>query len=208
MEQGWFITFEGPEGSGKSTQAKLLCQALTTHNIDYVFTREPGSTTIGETIRKLLLDTNSQIVPQAELFLYAAARAQNIQDNIQPALSNGQIVISDRFMDSSYAYQGFGRRLNPRHVELINAIAIQDLEPDLTFLVDISPSVGLARRKKFRTDRLEMENLEFHQRVREGYLHLYQRFRRFVLLDGEQDQMQLHQQVLAKTLQLMGMAKK
>ena len=164
-----FITFEGGEGSGKSTQARLLLKRLEHENVPAVLTHEPGGTGLGGEIRKLLKRRHgSAISPWAELFLFAASRVQLVAELIRPALEDGYAVICDRFIHSTVAYQAHGRGLDLATVETINKLAIGDLRPDLTILLDLPPEQGLERRRRLR-DRFEMEELSFHRRVRDGY---------------------------------------
>ena len=177
---GRFITFEGIEGSGKTTQIRLLFEHLKEGGTDVVMTREPGGTLIGEKVRGILLDPSSSgIAPRAELFLYAAARTQHIEDVILPALNEGSIVLCDRFTDATFAYQGYGREIPHNVVRVVSSLVTMDLVPDLTILLDLPAEAGLARaRERNRANaasaasRFEDEDLRFHQRVRQGYLEL------------------------------------
>ena len=169
---GLFITFEGGEGCGKSTQSRLLLKKLKQQDIPAVLTHEPGGTALGDEIRKALKrKRDSFISPQAELFLLAASRVQLLAEIIRPALEEGKVVVCDRFTHSTLVYQGYGRGLDLTTVETVNNIATQDLKPDLTILLDISPEQGLARKRSLK-DRFELEDLSFHRRVREGYLKM------------------------------------
>jgi dTMP kinase len=189
---GFFITFEGGEGSGKTTQLKALLAHVRALQEEAIQTRDPGGTTIGNQVRELLLNgDNVRMSALAELFLYEASRAQLVQEVIRPALAAGRIVLCDRFTDSTVAYQGYGRGLNLDLVERLNAVAADGLRPDLTFLLDLDPAAGLARaaerlaHPRQQPDRLEGEVLEFHQRVRAGYRALAAREpERFVILDA------------------------
>lgn len=163
-----FITLEGGEGCGKSTQAEALYQRLRGKNLPVMLIHEPGGTALGEEIGKRLKGKRENIAPQAELLLFTASRALLVAEVIQPALKEGKLVISDRFSHSTTAYQGYGRRLNPAVVKTINRLATQNVTPDLIILLDLPPEEGLARRGK-RLDRFESEVLSFHRRVREGY---------------------------------------
>lgn len=167
-----FIAFEGGEGCGKSTQSKLLLERLKRQNIPVILTHEPGGTVLGDEVRKLLKKQRDfPISPQAELFLFSAARAQLVDEVIYPALQEGKVVICDRFAYSTLVYQGYGRGVDLAVIKLINNIATRGLNPDLAILLDIAPEQGLAR-KRSQKDRFESEELAFHQRVREGYLKL------------------------------------
>jgi len=173
---GLFITFEGGEGAGKTTQLQALCAHLRATGRDAVETRDPGGTPIGKQIRSLLLDpATGGIAAVTELFLYEASRAQLVHEVIRPALAAGRIVLCDRFTDSTVAYQGYGRGLDLELIQRLNALAADGLRPDLTFLLDLEPEVGLTRAAQRATlrperhDRIEGELLGFHQRVRAGY---------------------------------------
>ena len=169
MKRGYFISFEGPDGAGKSTQIEFLKQYLEDRGLEYIFTREPGGTKISEKIRKMLLDKeNSDMTARTEALLYAASRAQLVEKVIEQALKEGKIVVSDRYIDSSIAYQGFGRDLGPKVTE-INEFAVNELEPDLTFLMMISPDDVKERLDQDNLDRLESEDLEFKKKVLEGF---------------------------------------
>lgn len=171
---GFFITFEGVEGCGKSTQVRRLQQHLAKLGRDVLVTREPGGTPIAEAIREILLDcAHDRMQPMTELLLYAAARAQHVAEVIAPALQAGRIVLCDRFADSTTAYQGAGRGVEPDSVAMVHRLATQGLWPDLTIVLDVPAEVGLARaRAASGLDRIENECIEFHQRVREGFLKL------------------------------------
>ena len=167
-----FITFEGGEGCGKSTQAKALYRRLRQQNIPVVLTHEPGGTVLGSEIRRALKKKRRCLVsPKAELFLFAASRAQLIAKVVRPALQEGKIVICDRFSYSTSVYQGYGRGLSLPTVEMVNSLATQNLEPDVIILLDLPPEQGLARKRNLK-DRFELEDLSFHRRVREGYLKM------------------------------------
>ena len=185
MEQGLFITMEGPDGSGKSAQIAYLKEYFDMRGIDTIFTREPGGTPIGEKIRDIILDkANGEMCDMAEALLYAASRSQHVHQLIKPALSEGKIVICDRFIDSSIAYQGYGRQLGDA-VRVINELAIEGCMPDITFLMELSPEIGKSRIKLEYQDRLELEKLEFHNRVFDGYQEIAQIYpERFVCVDA------------------------
>jgi len=167
---GILITLEGPEGSGKSTQAGILSDWLRAEGFDPVLTREPGGTSLGSLIRKVLLEEDLAVNPRAEIFLYAADRAQHMAEVIIPALKAGRIVLCDRFIDSTAAYQGFARDLGMDLVAGVNALATWGMVPDLTLLYDIPADVGMHRKKGGFMDRIEQEEISFHEVVREGYL--------------------------------------
>jgi dTMP kinase len=188
ISRAQFITFEGPDGSGKSTQARMLAERLRGEGRPVLETVEPGGTPIGQQIRRILLDpTNKELTPVAELLLMFAARAQNVEQWILPALNQGQLVISDRFTDSSIAYQGSGRGLGWEAALELDRIACHGLIPDITLCIDIDTETGLARaqaRGGIET-RLEEQAIEFHHRVREAYHELARREpQRFRLIDG------------------------
>jgi dTMP kinase len=168
MSKGLLITFEGIEGSGKTTQAENLYRTLLRKGYPALFTREPGGTDISEKIRSVLLDrTNTEMAPWTELFLYLASRAQLIQEVILPAIEEGKIVLLDRFSDSTLAYQGGGRGIDRKRIQELNDLILEEREPDLTFLFDLLPREGLERGGK--KDRMEMEKEAFHEKVRAAY---------------------------------------
>ena len=167
-----FITFEGGEGCGKSTQSRLLLEKLHQQNIPVVLTHEPGGTALGNEIRRVLKrEQGIPISPQAELFLFVASRAQLVDELIRPALKEGKVVICDRFAHSTLVYQGYGRGLDLATLEKVNNMATENLQPDLAILLNISPEQGLTRKGSLK-DRFELEDLSFHRRVREGYLKM------------------------------------
>jgi dTMP kinase len=171
--KGVFITFEGCEGCGKSTQVRKLENHLKAQGCEVVSTREPGGTSVAESIRSILLDPgNETLSPVTELLLYEAARAQHVRERILPALEAGKIVLSDRFFDSTTAYQGAGRRLGAEDVVRLHAIATGGLTPDLTIVIDVPAALGLARATQGGSDRIEREKIDFHERVRAEFLRL------------------------------------
>ena len=187
-KKGLFIIFEGPEGAGKSTQAKLLYDYLRNKGYDVVLTREPGGTKVAEMVRKIILSPKIEISPMAELLLYEAARAQHIEEVIKPSLQKNKIVISDRFADASIVYQGYARGLGIKFVEKLNKLVVKNITPDITFVLDISPKKGLRRIKlnrKTSFDRLEQESIEFHKKIREGYLKLAKKRKNFYIINVE-----------------------
>ena len=183
-----FITFEGPDGSGKTTQARLLAKWLGEQGYQVVLTREPGGTDIGDQIRVVLHDPrNTAMDARTEILLYSASRAQHVTEQIRPALAAGKIVISDRYADSTLAYQGYGRGLDLETLQRVTAFATGGLTPDLTLYLDVPPEAGLQRRQLggVEWNRLDAETLEFHQRVRAGYLELVrQEPGRWVIIDA------------------------
>ncbi|MDO4383504.1 MAG: dTMP kinase [Eubacteriales bacterium] len=185
MERGFFITLEGTDGVGKTTQIGLLKEFLEDKGYTVYVTREPGGTPISEKLREILLDkSNSEMTDVTEMMIYAASRAQLVAERIEPALRQGEIVICDRFVDSSVAYQGYGRGLGDR-VRSVNAYATNGLEPDVTFFLDLNPKEGRARIGKEVQDRLEQEKLDFFYRVYDGYLDLCQKYpERMVRIDA------------------------
>lgn len=184
---GLFITFEGPDGAGKSTQLRLLANHLGELGIPYITTREPGGTSISDKIRTILLDpNNSSMVPKTEALLYAASRAQHVAEVIRPALARGEIVICDRYIDASIAYQAVGLGMSPEVIRRWNEEATDHLWPDRTFLIDVPPNEGLSRiESRGDLDRIEGRDLAYHQKVRDTFMQLAATEpRRFVVLDG------------------------
>ncbi len=171
---GLFITFEGGDGSGKSTQAELLSAWLTDAGHTVVRSREPGGTDLGVELREIVLHRKGLIAPRAEALIYAADRAHHIATKVRPAVDRGEIVIQDRYLDSSVAYQGAGRVLDPKEIRDISLWATEGFMPDLTILLDLDETIGRERLDEARTkyDRLEAEERDFHARVRAGYLEL------------------------------------
>jgi dTMP kinase len=168
-----FITFEGAEGCGKSTQARALWQRLVRRSIPAVLTYEPGGTALGNRLRYVLKRrVQDKISALGELFLFAACRVQIINEVIRPGLEQGKVVICDRFSDSTIVYQGYGRGLNLETIEEINDLATEGIKPDLTILLDIPPQKGLSRKHSRSSDRFEAENMAFHHKIRDGYLKL------------------------------------
>lgn len=203
-KSGALITFEGVDGSGKSTQATLLRDLLTEQGYRVTFLREPGGTPISEQIRRILLDRKSEGISfRSELLLYLAARAEVVDKVIGPALGEKQIVIADRFYDSTYAYQIQGRLLPAKVVKMANKFAADSLKPDLTFLVDLP--VRLAQKRLLQEkDRLESEGIYFQQRVRDGFLELARAEpRRIIVLDGREKVTDIFPLVRAATLKLL-----
>ena len=198
---GLFITIEGPEGSGKTTVAKKITEELKKLGYPVVYTREPGGVEIAEKIRDIILDVNNtKLDPRCEALLYAASRRQHLVEKVEPALKEGKIIICDRFIDSSLAYQGYARGLGIDEVFEINMFAIHKRLPDLTILLDLDPQVGLQRinnSRKGEMNRLDLEDLSFHQLVHQGYEILKSKYAsRFTIVDGNQEKEQVYQDVL------------
>lgn len=200
---GLFITFEGTEGCGKSTQINALAARLQDQGQQVLQTREPGGTPLGEAVRNLLQhdEAGAGMSPEAELLLFTASRAQLTRERILPAIAKGEIVLCDRFMDSTTVYQGVARQINTQAVATINRFAVGEARPDLTILIDLPPEVGMARvhaRSDGQLDRIEQEAIEFFQAVRTGYLKLAESEpERFLVLDGSASVEVLEQQIWA-----------
>lgn len=186
MDKGKFITFEGIEGSGKTTQAKLLMERLKKEGIKVIYTYEPGDTEVGQRIRDILLDSEIRINPLSELFLYFADRIQHIEEKIKPYLDRGFIIICDRFTDSTMVYQGYARGIPVKLIRQLNRIMLNEIKPDLTVLLDLPVSVGLERNQKTnKKDRFEKQEIAFHEKVRKGYLEISKKeAKRFFVLDA------------------------
>lgn len=183
--KGLFITFEGIDRCGKSTQAQRLASRLQDKKMDVVLFREPGSTVVSEQIRRILLSVeNGDIDPRCELMLYSAARAQLVSEQLIPALDKGQIVIFDRFYHSTTAYQGYGRGLSIKTIESINKFVSQGIAPDISFLIDISPEEASLRYDEAGRDRLERSSMEFFKKVHEGYLEMVKKEENLYAVDG------------------------
>lgn len=208
MKKGLFITLEGPDGSGKSTVAQLIKERLEALNYDVVHTREPGGVAIAEEIRQVILDKkNTAMDAKTEALLYAASRRQHLVEKVIPALDAGKIVLCERFVDSSLAYQGVGRNLGISEVLQINTFAIEDHFPDLTLYLDIDVISGLARIASGRTnlDRLDKESLEFHQRVYQGYLQVNKLYHnRIKIIDASLNRERVTQKCLEYILAKIG----
>ena len=188
--RGFLISFEGSEGSGKSTQTGRIAAAFESAGYEVVVTREPGGTEIGEEIRHILMHSSKSrnMTAEAELLLFAASRAQLVREVIAPALEAGKIVLCDRFMDSTTVYQGVARKLQSGPVQMINTFAVGDVAPDVTIVIDIPAEVGFDRirhRASDLPDRMQEENIEFYRKVRDGYLVLAKTLpERFIVADG------------------------
>lgn len=171
MEKGLFITLEGADGCGKTTQLNLLKEYLTNRGYEIVVTREPGGKGLGEKLREILLNYDGEVSDRCEAFLYLADRAQNIDTIIKPAINSGKIVLCDRHTDSSVAYQGYGREQNIDNINMLNELAVNGVHPDLTIVFDIDTETSM-ERVGAEKDRLESAGIEFHKRVRNGYLEI------------------------------------
>jgi dTMP kinase len=212
FRRGLFITVEGPDGAGKTTHARRLYDAFA-GAIPLILTREPGGTPAGEAIRAVLLDERFRgMAPETEMLLFAASRAEYVAQVVRPALDAGTCVLSERFVDASIAYQGYGRGLPIEVVRWVNEVATGALVPDLTLLLDIAPEAGLARARQAgskgtshaRGDRLEQETLEFHERVRAGFLQLAREDpARFLVTDGSQPADDVHAALKAAVRRLL-----
>lgn len=183
--RGKFITFEGCEGSGKSTQIRLLSEKLTAQGVDFIVTREPGGSDVAEQIRKIILDgKNVSMCDECEALLYAAARIQHLKEIVEPALEAGKLVICDRYVDSSLAYQGAARGLGEKYISDINAVALTRYPPDLTVFLNISPERAFERKHGAdKSDRMEQQGLEFHNKVYAGYLSLVKKYPRICAVE-------------------------
>jgi dTMP kinase len=204
---GLFLTFEGGDGSGKSTQSALLTEWLVAEGHAVVHTREPGGTDVGVEIREIVLHLRGHIAPRAEALLYAADRAHHIATVVRPALERGDVVLQDRYLDSSVAYQGVGRVLDPGEIRELSLWAAEGLLPDLTVLLDLDETVGRGRLDEARTryDRLEAEEAEFHARVRAAYLDLASAEpERFLVLDATLPVDELSVRIRSRVSALLG----
>ena len=203
---GIFISMEGPDGAGKTTQIELLKAYLENKGYEMLITREPGGTKISEAIRSIILDrSNSEMDYMTEALLYASARAQLVAEVIKPAIAAGKAVISDRFVDSSAVYQGMARGLGVENVYKINEFAIQDMMPKLTIHLDLPASVGIMRKKnQAELDRMELEKAEFHERVAEGYRQLAKMFpKRIYTIDATLPVEEIHKLILSKLEEIL-----
>ena len=203
MREGRFVSFEGIEGCGKTTQIALLSEYLIKYSIAHTITREPGGTAVGEGIRKVLLNSETiRLTAASELLLFYASRSQNIQEKIKPALERNEIVICDRYYHASMAYQGYGRGIPLDFIRKLTDLVCDPYRPDLTFLLDIEPEIGLARARTRNHGRIEnegrfeAEDLEFYNRVREGYLELASEDERIQLLYADRPIETVHRHVL------------
>ena len=203
MKQGRFVSFEGIEGCGKTTQVALLSDYLTKHSVAHTITREPGGTAVGEGIRQILLNSEMiHLTPASELLLFYASRSQNIQEKIKPALERNEMVICDRYYHASMAYQGHGRGIPLDFIHKLTHLVCDPYRPDMTLLLDIEPEVGLARaraRNNARSNnegRFEAEDLEFYNKVRDGYLELASEDERVQLIYANRPAEAVHRLIL------------
>ena len=194
--RGKFITLEGIEGSGKSTSLDTISKCLETLNIEFIITKEPGGGPLGKDLRKILLDKKTSISSEVELLLMMADRKNHIENIVEPSLEKGIWVISDRYLDSSYAYQGGGRQINVSKIDLLTELLKLPI-PDLTLLFDLSPEMALQRAKnRSELDRFESEPMDFHQRIREAYLTLANdNIERYIVIDASKDIQNVKDQV-------------
>lgn len=196
MKKGMFITFEGADGCGKTTQMKLLAEYLEKKGIDVVLTREPGAKGLGEKVREILLNYEGPVSDRCESFLFLADRAQNIDIIVNPAVEEGKVVLCDRHIDSTVAYQGYGRGLDIERINMLNNIATNGRKPDLTFVFDIDVETSMARVGKEK-DRMESAGKDFHNRVRQGYLELAkQEPQRIKIIDAAKSIEEIHAEVI------------
>ncbi len=198
MHRGIFVTLEGVEGCGKTTQMNLLADYLRGKNFDVLTTREPGGTEIGDELRKVLLNPETKEMDyRAEVLLYTASRAQHVSEIIVPALEEGKLVLCDRYIDSTLAYQGFGRGLSLSKLIDINRWATQDINPHLTILLYFPTEDGLKRATTKEADRIEQEDIEFHRRVQDGFLKLAQRYsERYQIVDATGKEREVHEKIV------------
>lgn len=207
--KGKFITLEGCEGVGKSYQLRRLKEYLDNNNIEYFATREPGGSVISEKIREIILDgKNTQMTDECEALLYASARAQLLKEVIKPKLDNGELIICDRYIDSSFAYQAYARGLGYEFVANINSYAVQNFMPDVTLFLNLSPELAFKRKGGVdKNDRLELSGMEFHNKVYNGYLELAKKFpNRFIMIDASGEKDATHKKII-DTLKEKGIIK-
>lgn len=196
MMQGLFITFEGPDGCGKTTQMKLLAEYFEKKGKEVVLTREPGGKGLGEKVREILLNYDGEVSDRCESFLFLADRAQNIDIIVNPAVKEGKIVLCDRHIDSTVAYQGYGRGLNIDRINMLNNLATNGKKPDLTLVFDVDVETSMKRVGKEK-DRMESAGIDFHNRVRKGYLELAkQEPKRIKVLDATKSIEEIHKDII------------
>ena len=205
MRTGIFIAFEGGENCGKSTVSKFLVEKLNEMDFPTIWTREPGGTKcpVSEKIREIIIDPKNKICDKTEALLFAASRAQHIKKLILPCLKEGTNIVSDRFVLSSYVYQGIGRKLGIPIVKIINDIACKGLEPDITFILDLDVKKGEKRTPKKKKDRIEQIKGSFHEDIRKGYLQLAKKNSKIIIIDAEQSEKKVCEKVLKYTLRII-----
>jgi len=195
-KKGIIVSFEGIDGCGKSTQARLFCKYLDKKGLDHLLLNEPGGTYTGEKIRNLLLDSKSKISPLTELFLYLASRSQLVEELIIPHLEKGKIIVLDRYIDSTIAYQGYGRGISLKLIRYIHDFIVRDSFPDITFLIDAPASALLPVLKNKKRDRIEKESLKFQKRVRNGYLNIAKREKKRIKIIKRKSVLLTHKDVI------------
>lgn len=200
MKKGFLITFEGGEGCGKSTQIRLFSDYLRSKKVDFVLTKEPGETEIGEQLREILLNSKSDISPITELFLMTADRSNHVEKVLKPALESGKVVVSDRYYHSCYVYQGTAGNIPLDKIKKITEIAIDGVKPDLVILLDVSYDEGFGRKsrdeKLKNLDRFESKGRSYHEKVRQGYLDLAKEDKAFVVIDAADTVERVHQKIV------------
>lgn len=196
--KGKLVTFEGIDKCGKSTQVQLLKSFLDLHEIQNVVSREPGGTSVGKKIRSVLLENNEPLSSMSELFLFLADRNQHVHEVIQPALESGKIVVLDRYYHSTFAYQSAGRKLPIDRIKMLNKEAIEGVRPDVTFFIDVPVDVSFKRKHKEQNfDRMEMENKQFFNRVRQAFFSFVMEEKNFVVLDGTKTPLDIHTDIVS-----------
>lgn len=206
MKKGLLIALEGPDGSGKSTQIKMLCDYLENKNHEVLLTREPGGTSISEKIRQIILDnSNSEMGDMCEALLYASSRAQLAEEVLKPALERGCIVLSDRFVYSSIVYQGIGRGLGIDRIKYINDAALNGVKADLIIMINVSYEEGLKRKSSQRDlDRLENSGNNFHKKVYEGYQYIATNMDNIIVIDGNRSLQEVHEDIVREVEKFIG----
>ena len=193
-----FITFEGGEGTGKSTQAKLLFSSIKKTSEKVILTREPGGTNIAEEIRKIIVKNNYNLNKVSELLLIYAARNEHLKDTIIPSLDKGHVILCDRFLDSTFVYQVQGKKIDPKIFEYFNKLIIKNYKPEITFIIDIDPIIGIERSLKLNKKETKYEKLplSFHEKVRKDFITLSKKDERFKLIDGNKSIIEIHKEII------------
>ena len=193
-----FITFEGGEGTGKSTQAKLLFSSIKKTSEKVILTREPGGTNIAEEIRKIIVKNNYNLNKVSELLLIYAARNEHLKDTIIPSLDKGHVILCDRFLDSTFVYQVQGKKIDQKIFEYFNKLIIKNYKPEITFIIDIDPKIGIERSLKLNKKETKYEKLplSFHEKVRNDFIALSKKDERFKLIDGSKSIMEIHEEII------------